>query len=26
VIAEIDSPLRGPKGNLERFVWARRAG
>jgi 23S rRNA (cytidine1920-2'-O)/16S rRNA (cytidine1409-2'-O)-methyltransferase len=26
VIAEIDSPLRGPRGNLERFVWARRAG
>jgi 23S rRNA (cytidine1920-2'-O)/16S rRNA (cytidine1409-2'-O)-methyltransferase len=26
VTAEIDSPLRGPKGNLERFVWARRAG
>ena len=22
--AEIDSPLRGPKGNLERFVWASR--
>ena len=26
VIAEIDSALRGPRGNLERFVWARRAG
>ncbi len=26
VRAEVDSPLRGPKGNLERFVWARRAG
>ena len=26
VRAEIDSPLRGPKGNLERFVWARRSG
>lgn len=25
VLAEIDSPLRGPKGNLERFIWARRA-
>jgi 23S rRNA (cytidine1920-2'-O)/16S rRNA (cytidine1409-2'-O)-methyltransferase len=25
VAFEIDSPLRGPKGNLERFVWARRA-
>jgi 23S rRNA (cytidine1920-2'-O)/16S rRNA (cytidine1409-2'-O)-methyltransferase len=23
--AEIDSALRGPKGNLERFVWARKA-
>lgn len=26
VRAEVDSPLRGPKGNLERFIWARRAG
>jgi 23S rRNA (cytidine1920-2'-O)/16S rRNA (cytidine1409-2'-O)-methyltransferase len=26
VRAEIDSPLRGPKGNLERFVWAARKG
>jgi 23S rRNA (cytidine1920-2'-O)/16S rRNA (cytidine1409-2'-O)-methyltransferase len=26
LIAEVDSALRGPKGNLERFVWARRAG
>ncbi|MBK8259446.1 MAG: TlyA family RNA methyltransferase [Polyangiaceae bacterium] len=25
IVNEIDSPLRGPKGNLERFVWARRA-
>ncbi|MEZ4299894.1 MAG: TlyA family RNA methyltransferase [Polyangiaceae bacterium] len=24
IAGEIDSPLRGPKGNLERFVWARR--
>ena len=24
VEAEIDSSVRGPKGNLERFVWARR--
>lgn len=22
VVAEVDSSLRGPKGNLERFVWA----
>lgn len=26
VCAEIDSSLRGPKGNLERFVWALRSG
>ncbi len=25
VVLEIDSSVRGPKGNLERFVWARRA-
>ena len=25
VVLEIDSTVRGPKGNLERFVWARRA-
>ena len=24
VVMEIDSAVRGPKGNLERFVWARR--
>lgn len=24
VVTEIDSVVRGPKGNLERFVWARR--
>jgi 23S rRNA (cytidine1920-2'-O)/16S rRNA (cytidine1409-2'-O)-methyltransferase len=26
VLAETDSPIRGPKGNLERLVYARRAG
>jgi len=25
IVAESDSALRGPKGNLERFVWATRA-
>ncbi len=24
VVMEVDSAVRGPKGNLERFVWARR--
>ena len=23
---QVDSPLAGPKGNLERFVWARKGG
>ncbi len=26
IIGEVDSPLAGPKGNLERFVWSRRGG
>lgn len=26
ILAEVDSPLRGPKGNLERFLWGRRRG
>lgn len=26
VVAEIDSAVPGPKGNVERFVWARRRG
>ena len=26
VLAEVDSALRGPKGNLERFLYARRGG
>jgi 23S rRNA (cytidine1920-2'-O)/16S rRNA (cytidine1409-2'-O)-methyltransferase len=25
VLGEVDSALRGPKGNLERFVYARRS-
>jgi 23S rRNA (cytidine1920-2'-O)/16S rRNA (cytidine1409-2'-O)-methyltransferase len=25
IVAEVDSPIRGPKGNLERLVYARRA-
>jgi len=24
VVAEVDSAVHGPKGNVERFVWARR--
>jgi len=26
VVAEVDSAVAGPKGNVERFVWARRTG
>ncbi|UQA61295.1 TlyA family RNA methyltransferase [Polyangium aurulentum] len=26
VVAEVDSAVPGPKGNVERFVWARRRG
>jgi 23S rRNA (cytidine1920-2'-O)/16S rRNA (cytidine1409-2'-O)-methyltransferase len=26
VVAEVDSAVAGPKGNVERFVWARRIG
>lgn len=26
VVAEVDSAVAGPKGNVERFVWARRVG
>jgi 23S rRNA (cytidine1920-2'-O)/16S rRNA (cytidine1409-2'-O)-methyltransferase len=25
IVAEVDSPLRGPKGNVERLIYARRA-
>jgi 23S rRNA (cytidine1920-2'-O)/16S rRNA (cytidine1409-2'-O)-methyltransferase len=26
IVAEVDSAVHGPKGNVERFIWARRVG